>query len=371
MSNRLIVVGGGIVGCSTALFARRIGWDVTLIERDRIGSRASTAAAGILSPPFFLDPEEPVEDQNTQSLLCRKGYDFYPEFLDLLGEYAEVDVGYDVSGMWYLAFDEEEYEDKRTIHREMKKYGRSASWVEGDEILEDLPLLNEEVHGGFFFEEEAQIVPGELVEILDRVIREAGVDVLENTTVGHVEPGAGDGVSVVTGDRDREADAALVAAGCWTPELLKECPIELPVEPRKGEMLRVLAPDLAGFPPVRRGERFVLPRGNGAILGSTVEDAGEDVSTTVGATRDLLNAGVGLVPGLESATVEETWAGLRPYAAMKGGPFLGEVEDTSVYFAAGHYKTGILQGPYTGRLMADYVSGRETEIDVERYGLDR
>lgn len=370
MSDRLIVVGGGIVGCSTALFAQRRGWDVTLVERDRIGTRASTAAAGILSPPFFLDLEEPDEEQNTQSLLSRKGYDFYPEFLDLLGEYTKVDVGYDVSGMWYLAFDEGEYEDRKTIHREMQKYGRSATWGEAEEILEELPFLNDDVRGGFFFEEEAQLVPGELMDTLNRALRKAGVNLLEDTAVQSVDTN-GDEVRVKTDDSDLEAEAALVAAGCWTPKLLRKCPIELPVEPRKGEMLRVKTPDLKGHPPVRRGDRFVLPRGEGAILGSTVEDVGEDLRTTVGATRDLLNAGVDLVAGLDSATVEETWAGLRPYAAMKGGPFMGEVKETSIYFAAGHYKTGILQGPYTGQLMADYLSGRKTDIDVERYGLDR
>lgn len=370
MAQRLVVVGGGIVGASTALFAARDGWDVTLYERDRLGSHSSTAAAGVLSPPFFHDPSEPSDQQNTQALLSRRGYDFYPEFLEVLEGYTRVDVGYRVSGMWYLAFDEEDYEDKRTMAREMEKFNRSVRWADRDELLDELPFLNDAVEGGFLFEEEAQVVPNRLFDALEDALKESGIQVIQETEVHSIGGGENNPV-VKTSSGDHPADAVLVAAGCWTPELLSNFSVDLPIYPRKGEMLRLKAPDLPDFPPVRRGDRFVLPRGNGVLVGSTVTEETEPLTRTH-ALRDLLDSAVDIIPRLEETHFKETWSGLRPYADMRGGPFLGQVPGgENVFFAAGHYKTGILQGPYTGKLMADYMADRDPEINVTRYGPDR
>lgn len=374
MSDRLIVVGGGIVGCSAALFSSRLGWQVTLIERDSIGSRASTAAAGVLSPPFFLDPGQPDHEQNAHPLLSRKGYDFYPDFIEILREYTDVDLGYRVTGTWYLALNEEEHEDNKTIVREMKKFNRPVTQSEPDQLRERLPFISDEVKGGFLFEEEAQVVPQKLMNALDETLRKEGVEVKEHTEVTELSGPGGENSSVGVRVRGEllEAGAVLVAAGCWTPDLLRDQPVKLPVEPRKGQMIKVKAPELLGYPPMRHDQRFILPRGIDVLIGSTVEETGKDTTSTVGAVRDLLNSGKKLVPSLDRGAFKGAWTGLRPYAAKKGGAFLGRVTaDSPIFYAAGHYKTGIMQGPFTGRLMARFLSEKETEINVQRYNPDR
>jgi glycine oxidase len=372
MSQRIVIVGGGIVGGSAALYCDRKGWNVTLLERSTLGSGASTAAAGILSPPFFLDPEKTSQQQNTQPLLSRKGYDFYPEFLDVLGEYTDPDIGYNNSGMWYLAFDEDGYDEKKTMVREMEKFNRPAQWANRNDLLSELPFLSDSVKGGFLFEEEAQVVPGKLIQTLKESLSVSGTRLKEQTVVQSLQSNPSGTVTVQTDDGSVDASAVLVAAGYSTPQILHKQSITLPIEPRKGQMLKLEAPNLGGHPPVRRGDWFVLPRDGNVIVGSTVEDIGESHRSTAGAIRRLLNAGQNIIPSLNDCSFLDAWAGLRPYAAMKGGPFLGKVsKDSSIYFAAGHYKTGILQGPFTGKLMADYISGLDTELEVERYHPDR
>ncbi|MFB6345054.1 MAG: NAD(P)/FAD-dependent oxidoreductase [bacterium] len=371
MSRSIVIVGGGIVGASTALFLARKDWSVTLIEKNSVGGGASTAAAGILSPPFFLDPDEPDEEQNTQPLLSRKGYDFYPTFLDVLSEYTSEDVGYEVAGMWYLAFNEDEYEEQRTIHREMKKFNRQSEWFEAEAIRGELNYLSPEVQGGLFFEEEAQVDPDRLLTVLREALLKEGVELLEQTPVRTLEVNE-DVPTVLTPDDEYRGDALLLAAGAWSRELGQQIGVEVPIEPRKGEMLSVQAPELEGKPPVRHGERFVLPRNDEAILGSTTEDAGFNTQSTAGAMQDLLASGINIVPHLAEASFTSAWAGLRPYANKKGGAFLGPVPGTeNVFMACGHYKTGVLQGPFTGRVMADHISGSSPDLDVSRYSLDR
>lgn len=371
MAKEAIVVGGGVIGSTSALFLARKGWDVTLIEKGTVGTEASRAAAGILSPPFFLDPEDPDEDQNTQPLLSRKGYDFYPKFLDLLAEYTDRDVGYEQSGMWYLAFTEEELDEKRNIHHEMEKYNRHSEWARGEIIRDRMPYLSPEVKGGLYFAEEAQVDPVRLMQAIETALNGENVTIVENTPVQKLDLGSGS-PRALTPDDAFTADVLLIAAGAWSRELGRDLDTEIPVEPRKGEMLSVEAPELKGEPPVRRGERFVLPRGGRAILGSTTEDAGYDVGSTAGAMRDLFASGIDLIPHLAEANFVEAWAGLRPYADMKGGAFLGRLPNREdIYMACGHYKTGILQGPFTGKSLAEAINGESPDIVLSRYGLNR
>lgn len=371
MTDRALIVGGGIIGTSAALFLARKGWKVTLLEKGTLGGESSTAAAGILSPPFFLDPDEPDAEQNTQPLLSRKGYDFYPDFVDLLQEYEERSLGYRVSGMWYLAFTEEELEEQRTIHREMKKYNRKTEWAEGKALREDYAFLTSSVKGGRFFAEEAQVDPDLLFEALRTALNREGVTIVENTPVRKLEADEGPPRALTPND-EFEGDVLLLAAGAWSRELGEDLGTEIPVEPRKGEMLSVEAPDLKDEPPFRRGERFVLPRNNRAILGSTTEDAGFDTESTAGAMEDLLSSGMEIIPHLTEANFVEAWAGVRPYAGKKGGAFLGPFpEREDVFMGCGHYKTGILQGPYTGKILAESISGEPPELDLSRYGLNR
>lgn len=371
MGRHAVIVGGGVIGSTTALFLARKGWDVTLIDRGTIGNEASRAAAGILSPPFFLDPDDPDEEQNTQPLLSRKGFDFYPDFLDLLNEYSDRDVGYRQTGTWYLAFTEEELDEKKTMHHEMGKFNRPSEWAQGDVLKDRMPYLSSSVKGGLYFAEEAQVDPDRLMRSVEEALRAEDVDVFENTPVQELDLGSG-GPEALTPNDAVEGDVLLLAAGAWSRELGKDLDTEIPVEPRKGQMLSVEAPELKGEPPVRRGERFVLPRGGGAILGSTTEEAGFNTETTAGALRDLLESGIDLIPHLAEASFVESWAGLRPYAAEKGGAFLGRVPNREdVFMACGHYKTGILQGPFTGKVMADAINGDEPDVVLSRYGLNR
>lgn len=368
----VIVIGGGIVGCSTALFLSRSGASVRLLEASRVGDGASTAAAGILAPPKFVRPSTPLGEMNSFARLSRLGYDFYPEFLTILESYDVNDVPYRESGSWYLGFTEEDRTGLESYCREMDRHDRPVQWYEPGELRVEIPGINPSVTGGYFFEEEAHVDPVALLEALMEAGRLEGVDFQEGTRVESLTSRSGRVRSVQTTGDTFSSDRVVIAAGCWSPRLTRSLDRSLAVEPRKGEMIRTRWEAWSDRPMLRWGDWFLLPRADGRLdVGSTVKDTGFDQEPSCSGIRDLLESGETILPELSERPLESCWAGLRPYAKRKGGPFLGGLPGyENTYVAAGHYKTGILQGPVSGRLLARVIEGDTPEIDLGPYGVE-
>jgi glycine oxidase len=123
---------------------------------------------------------------------------------------------------------------------------------------------------------------------------------------------------------------------------------------------------------VNEGSRYLVPRGDGRLLaGSTEEDVGFDRSTTAGGVRSLLDFALGLVPWLAQATIDRTWAGLRP-ATADGLPYLGRVPGLSnALVAAGHFRGGLQLSSGTAILMGQLLRGLAPQMDLAPFAVDR
>ncbi len=112
---------------------------------------------------------------------------------------------------------------------------------------------------------------------------------------------------------------------------------------------------------------YVVPRDGGNVLvGATIERVGLDRTVTAGAMNKLLTAAIELVPEFEKATVEETWAGLRP-ESPDHLPILGPCDIRGLLFATGHYRSGILLAPITAKLMREWITEGRVSVDWERF----
>ena len=367
------VVGGGIAGMSTALFCARRGWSVDLFEQGRLGSGATNAAAGVLIPPSFLDRALPDHTQNSYALLSEKGYQFYPDFIDLLDEYSMFETGFNRCGTWHLATSEQELDQRRTCFDEMQKYDRDVQWADGDELRAKHDPLSESVLGGYFYAEEAQVDPGRVTQALrDALVREE-VSIHERTEISSISsPSGGSHHQIETADETRKAERVVIAAGCWSNKFSDDLQQEIRVEPRKGQMIK-LRENLGNGPMFEVNETHVVPRMDGTVdVGATVEDVGFDTEVTKDARSQILDTARRIFPRFSVRSVIDQWSGLRPYAKRKGGPFLGDVPARSgIYVNAGHYQKGILQAPYSGYILAQYMAGDEPDLNLEPYRVDR
>lgn len=368
----VIVVGGGIVGGSTAFYLAQQGVSVALYEQGDLGSGASRAAAGLLMSPDFVSPETDPSEINPFARLNQRACDFYPEFLDDLQRVTGRRPGLRTERAYRLAFDEEQMDDCRDYCREMEKHGQDVTWLSGEELDEVLTFRNPSLMGGFSYPQ-SWINPRELTDCLFQACEAVGVELIEHAPVRDVS--LEDGSVIVDGVKPTAvADKILLAAGAWTRQLAGSLGIDLPVYPRKGEMIRLRSDRFTDIPGLKTGDWFLFPRGNDeVVVGATTvpEDEFNRVPRQRGHERLKEKASM-FLDGLDGVEVVETWAGLRPYADRKGGPFLGRVPGKeSVYVGAGHYKNGITQGPVSGKSLAQSMMGQTPVMDLEDFRLNR
>jgi len=172
-----------------------------------------------------------------------------------------------------------------------------------------------------------------------------------------------------TSDGQRVTAGQLVlAAGAWSP-LIEGLPRPLPVEPLRGQMISL------GASPLRHvvyGEHgYLVPRGGKILVGSTMERAAFDASTTNEGIASLRKAAAELCPGLASAAMASAWAGLRP-VTPDFLPILGRDPDQpSLIYACGHSRNGVLMAPLTGDCIAALVAGEEPPVSLSAFGIER
>jgi glycine oxidase len=170
----------------------------------------------------------------------------------------------------------------------------------------------------------------------------------------------------------RVADHYCFAAGAWTAGLLAGLGVSLGILPIRGQMLCFLAKPGTLGRILNDGPRYVVPRDDGRILvGSTEEEAGFDKRTTESGVAELLAFARDIVPALREATLEDSWAGLRP-GVYDGMPYLGRLPgSTNAYVAAGHFRSGLYLSTGTALAMANLIAGDALPLSLEPFRPSR
>jgi glycine oxidase len=338
--SRIVIVGGGIIGCAVAERLSRDGHQVLLLERDRVGAHASGAAAGLLAP--FSESEGASSELGERSLAL------FPELVARLSR-----CGMDV-----------EFRRHETIRpaltaadeRRLRRRPGAKAWLDAAAAREAEPALNPRVRGAALFDE-AQVTPPRLVEALARTAVAQGAEIREGAPVGELATRGGALRGVQTGDGLIEADLVVLAAGPWSPALASPLGLALDVRPSRGQLV-TLRPRPGGGPArmvTWRGS-YLVPKPDGSVVaGSTEEEAGFDARPTAEGIATLLQFATAAVPGLGAATVDRVWAALRP-ATPSGEPVIGPAPELSgLLIATGHNRNGILLAPITAERVAALV----------------
>ncbi|MCY4192888.1 MAG: glycine oxidase ThiO [bacterium] len=346
----VVVVGGGVVGLSTAWQLIKEGVEAVVVD-PQPGAGASHAAAGMLAPIH-----EAYWGESHILGLNLAASQAWPVFAEQLGVDA---VDYCRNGMLMAAYD---VDDKALLDNLSDLHAQEGLPVErlrSRECRSREPLLAPGVRGGVYSPLDHHVNPRRVVaELLRRVPAVAipAAEVSQNRVM--LEDG-----------QTMSCQQVVVAAGAWTGRLLG-----VPVRPVKGQILRLSGPEGLLRLPVRgvvRGSSvYAVPRSDGEIVvGATVEEQGFDTRVTAGGVYELLRAVLSLLPGLSEIDLVETWAGLRP-GTPDNAPIIGTGADGIVY-AAGHYRNGILTAPITAAAVAALVQGRRPPVDLSPFSPDR
>lgn len=363
------------MGLSIARELAGRGMSVRVLCRDRRRDTASWAAAGILPPA----PDDPRADPN-ERLTAWSDRLHRAWARDLLDE-TGIDTGLRACGGLHVCRDEVGRERLRAAAAEWRGRGAACDWLEAGDLAAREPALagavaRGAVAGGYLLPDEMQLRPPRHLDALERSCERRGVSITHDATVRRIEVAGGRVDQIVAtvgaGEERVRAGVWVLAAGAWTEGLGRSLELAVETRPIRGQIvqLRLQRPALARV--VNRGLDYLVPREDGTLLaGSTLEDAGFDATTDEQAIMRLLAVTRDLLGDLDDATIERSWAGLRP-GSVDGLPTIGRVPSVAnAFIAAGHFRAGLHQSTGTAVLIADLVTGREPVIDPAPFAADR
>lgn len=356
----VLIIGGGVIGLTTAYFLAREGARVTVVERGEPGQEASWAGAGILPPGNPAKAKTPFDRLRAQSCAM------FPGLSAELRERTGIDNG-------YLRCGGLEFGDGLDA-AENEWRGEGIAFEALDEAAAHAlePELGPGLGPAAHLPELAQLRNPRHLKALVAAGKLCGVRLVLGSTVQDLDRHRGRIDAVRTADGRLSADKYLIAAGAWSELLLKEVGWTPGIQPIRGQIV-LLNPRVPLCRRVlMRGACYVVPRPDGRVLiGSTEEAVGFHKQTTARAIQSLLAFGTSLVPALGDARLEQAWSGLRP-GSPDGLPFLGIVPGyENLYIAAGHFRSGIQLSPATGLVMSELLLGKPPTIALDRFRLDR
>jgi glycine oxidase len=346
---RVAIVGGGMMGCATALALTERGADVVVLERAVPGAEASSAAAGILGAQVELHGRE--ED----AALFRRAREGWPAWAAELREATGLEVGWRRSGVLRIGRSDDEREALAAEVAWQTARGMRAELLEPARAREVEPELGDGVLAAAYFPEDAQVDPPALLRALMAALaRDPQATIRSGTTVERLLVEGDRCAGVKLDDGELRADATVLAAGSWS-SLVPGVPDTVPVvRPVRGQMVL-----LDERPPRVRtivfgAGGYVVPRGDGRVLcGSTMEHVGFRREVTAGGVQSILASALACVPSLAAAQLAGTWSNFRPHTEQ--GALVGASPLAGLFLATGHHRNGILLAKTTADAVTEAI----------------
>jgi glycine oxidase len=345
---RVAIIGGGVMGCASALALALRGAEVVILERSVPGAEASSAAAGILGAQIESHGPGPLVDR-----FVRARSEYAAWALALREQSGGIDIGYRRSGVLRVAIGEEAEALASEVAWQTAA-GLRAELVDGAGARAIEPQLSDRIDAAAWLPDDAQVDPPALLRALVAACARARVTFRAGATVQRLLVAGDRCAGVALEDAELRADATVLAAGSWS-SLVPGVPAKVPtVRPARGQMVL-----LEERPPRARTIVFgkgsyVVPRGDGRVLcGSTLEFVGFRREVTAAGIFGILEGALRVMPSLGEAQLSGTWSSFRPHTDAE--PLVGASPLPGLFLATGHHRNGILLAKVTGDSVADAV----------------
>lgn len=366
---KVIVIGAGILGASTAYGLAKLGAEVIIVDRKDKG-QATDAAAGIICP--WLSQRR----NQAWYRLAKEGARFYPDLIHELKEEGETETGYAKVGAL-------------SIHKDLGKIDKMAERAQqrkadAPEIGEIMRLDEEQTRRQFPLLAEgyqsvsisgaARVDGRALREALLRSARRNGAVLIQGNAVLQTRSNRVTGVRV--GEQSILADEIIVCAGAWANQLFQPLGLHFKVHYQKAQIMHLTVPDednTGGWPVVMPPtDQYLLAFDHQKIvIGATHENdvEGYDTRITAGGMQEILDKGLELAPGLGNGTFQEVRVGFRPFTPGFL-PVIGRVPGWDGLISAnGLGASGLTMGPYIGTQLAKLALGLPTDLDMNDYDI--
>lgn len=408
------VIGGGVIGLSSAYYLNKAGFSVTVIERGTITDGCSFGNMGYISPSHFvplaspgiisqglkwmLSPTSPFYIKPRLNLdLMQWGYHFWKnsnaatvqknaphlnnllqlsrKLVDDLRNDIQDDFDMETIGCLMMCKQQKTLDHEFHLADDAEAFGLKVERLNKEAVQKLEPNIEVDVAGAVLFKDDCHFNPGKMMLSLKKYLEAKGVTFELNTTVTAFEKADKKITAVITDKGKFNCNEVVVATGSWLPAVAKMMGIKLLLQPGKGYSYT--------YPSVEKNIKYpailvdgrcaVTPWGNQLRIGGTMELSGINDKVLVKRMQGIYDSALNFYPGLkiDFPPADKIWSGLRP-VTPDGLPYIGKHSlYDNVVIAGGHAMLGISEGTGTGKLVTDMVKRKTTAIDISAFRVER
>jgi D-amino-acid dehydrogenase len=409
----VVVVGGGIIGGMCAYYLNLAGYPVTILDRGHFGAACSHGNCGYVSPSHILPLTTPGGIRKALRSMMSSSSPFYikPRFsLDLwswLWKFSQrcnhrdmmsaaqtlhallqsskqlyetliakenIDCEWETRGIFFVFHSQHEFEEyAKTNELLVQNFGVAAKPYDGRQLVAAEPALVDGLGGAWLYECDAHLRPDKLMSQLAELLKQRGVQIIENCDVTGFEVESGRARAARTNQGAIQGGHFVVATGALTPFLNEHLGCKIPIQPGKGYSITMpRTATCPTYPMIFEEHRVAItPMKSTFRIGSTMEFAGYDSSINQKRLGILKSAAKIYLRETPLDQVTETWYGWRPMT-WDSKPFIDRAPAiNNAWIAAGHNMLGLSLGPVTGKLIAELIGNEQPHLDVKPLCVSR
>ena len=378
----VLIIGGGIIGCSIAYYTSKYGRDVTIIEKGEFVSGTSSRCDGNI---LAIDKDPGFDSQ--MSLVSQK-------LVTELSEELEHSFEYRAPGSILVCESDEEMEAAQQWVDRQKEAGLPFRMLDRQDIRAESPFFADDLLGGLECATDSTVNPYLLAFSLLADAKKLGAKTYNHTKAKEIKREEEGSFIVETTNGTYTAKQVVNAAGVWAPKIGQMLDVNIPIEPRKGHIIVASRQQHVGCRKVMEfgyliskfgGKRqvddltekygvalvFEPTESQNFLIGSSREFVGFHTRINNEVIKCIANRAIRFYPKMADMMVIRSYAGLRPWTEDHL-PIISRVEHIPNYFiAAGHEGDGISLAAVTGKVVEELLNEKETIIPIEPLRLSR
>jgi D-amino-acid dehydrogenase len=410
----VIIIGGGIVGLSSAYYLHQKGYQVTILDKGDLNDNCSYGNAGMIVPSHFVPLASPGMIQQGIRWMFNSKSPFYvkPSLsgkligwglkflkhanakhvansaiplrdLSLLSKSlyhsiaGELSADFELQDNGILAFYKTEKaaeEEAHLVHKAVA-LGLDMAVLNQAECAALQPDLKLDVLGAVHYRCDSHLYPQKLMDSLLMYLRANGVKIIRNQEVTRIEITGSQISKIFTGNQEWKADQYVLATGSWSAEIAKMVDMNIPIMPGKGYSFMEAEPaQRMHIPALLCEARVAITPMNGSLrYGGTMELGQINQQINQQRVLGIVESVPRYFPDLkpEVPSLDKIWFGFRP-SSPDGLPYIGQSHKAkNLIVATGHGMMGLSLGPATGALVSELIAGEKPSIDIQAFSPSR
>lgn len=363
----VVVIGGGVVGCSTAYNLAKMGAGrVVVLERKYLASGATGRCGAGMRMQWGTE---------TNCLLSKASVEMLANLQERLE--VDVDIEFRQNGYLLLAYTDKMVEQFKKNLVLQNSLGIPSRWVDTADCRQYVPFINTAgLLGATWCGEDGHCNPFKVTEAYATAARNLGVEIYTDTEVTDVVSEQGKLVKVCTTKGDIATDTIVNAAGGYAKDVGRMVGLELPIFPERHEILvtEPVEPLMGPMVMCFYHNLYCQQSPHGSFImgiGHPDEPETHDISSSWRFLQEMAERVVKILPPLAKLNVIRQWAGLYDMCPDRT-PILSNSPEVPRFFtAAGFSGHGFMLSPITGQLMAEMILGRPTTFPIQMFDAGR